>query len=134
MEVEHKCVSCPAGAPDYYFVFPRSEINRLRRVYLDPVNLISLEESNFTVSIQDSRGVNPQARSIYQFATKPTIVPVSLRYSSGYDMLHRDLERSHEIDHRLENCPERLHPSFVQMYTLATGWTTIKMPAVSLNQ
>jgi len=25
----HECVSCGQGRPDYYFVFPRSEINRL---------------------------------------------------------------------------------------------------------
>lgn len=32
----HQCLNCPAGLPDYYFVFPRSEVNRLRRIYEAP--------------------------------------------------------------------------------------------------
>lgn len=33
----HYCNSCPPGPPDYYFVFPRSEINRISRIYEDPI-------------------------------------------------------------------------------------------------
>jgi hypothetical protein len=28
----HKCMNCPSGDPDYYFEFPRSEINELEQV------------------------------------------------------------------------------------------------------
>ena len=39
----HKCVTCPAGAPDYYLVFPRSEINRITETYVNFVDQVRTE-------------------------------------------------------------------------------------------
>src|SRR5262249_32257716 len=43
----HKCVSCPEGSPDYYFVFPRSEINVRHKVWEDSVQMISVKGDQF---------------------------------------------------------------------------------------
>jgi hypothetical protein len=53
-------------------------------------------------------------REYYVFHTLPTIQPFSFRFNSDYDMLHRDLEKEHKLNHTLESCPERLHPEPVK--------------------
>ncbi|MGH9830913.1 MAG: hypothetical protein ACREDR_47515, partial [Blastocatellia bacterium] len=54
--------------------------------------------------------------------------PVSLRYDSSYDMLHRQLSSEHKLNHSLADCPERLHPKPVRLWTPSSGWTELKFP------
>jgi hypothetical protein len=117
----HKCVNCQEGAPDYYFVFPRSEINRIEKVYEDPVRRLSVTGQGIEVYKYELRNVEG-VETYYSLRTEPTIEPVSLRYGSDYDMMHRDLSAQKKLDHSLENCPERLHPKPVRMWTPAGGW------------
>ena len=124
----HKCLSCPQGDPDYYFVFPKSEINIQRRAWEDSITLIGVEGKQFEVSKADLGNGGPQlepVRSIYRFHTEPVVEPFSFRFDSAYDMLHRDLEREGRIDHSLDECPERLHPKPVRVWRPVNGWTEI---------
>jgi hypothetical protein len=125
----HQCMNCPAGVPIYYFVFPRSELNRMRHVYETPVTTIAVNQDRFTVSPLD---LFPDAgvRTLYEFVTAPAMLPVSLRYSSTYETVHRDLERTHQLDHTLAACPERLHPLPVKMWTPSGGWTEVRIKPV----
>jgi hypothetical protein len=125
----HQCVNCPAGVPDYYFTFPRSELNRTRQVYETAVASIVVNHDRFTVSAFDLFP-NANVRTLYEFVTAPAMLPVSLRYSSTYETVHRDLERTHQLDHTLETCPERLHPLPVKMWTPSGGWTEVRIKAM----
>jgi hypothetical protein len=113
----------------YYFVFPRSELNRTRRLYESPVAAIAVNQNRFTVSPYE---LYPDfnTQTLYEFVTAPEMFPVSLRYSSTYEIAHRDLEQTHELDHTLETCPERLHPLPVKMWTPSGGWREIKIKPV----
>ena len=117
----HECVSCAPGTPDEYFVFPRTEINRVTGVYQDPVTLIQVSGNEIEVHKLESRGLGT-ADTIYQFRTTPTIRPVSLRYDSSYDMLFRQLEEEGKIHTTLAEARERLHPQPVSVWTHSTGW------------
>jgi hypothetical protein len=120
----HECVNCPPGLPDYYFVFPRSELNRLRKAYENPIVNLNVEGSGFEVAKGElvPEGDNRDAQTFYNFRTDPIIQPHSSRYGSHYDMLHREAEESGELHHLLANCPERLHPQPVRVWTPAEGW------------
>lgn len=121
----HKCVSCPGGDPDLFFVFDRSEINILGREWLDHVWAIAPREGDIEVSkheIIDRSGFD----TWYLLRLTPSPQVISMRYSSTYDMEHRDLERGGRITHSLDQCPERLHPAPVRMWTPGMGW--IKLP------
>jgi hypothetical protein len=120
----HKCDSCPPGDPDAYLVFPRSEINQLRGIYQDPVRTIAVEGEDIEITkweLEKTVAVS----TIYRFRADAGLGPVSLRYDSNYDMLHRELSAAHKLNHSLENCPERLHPKSVRMWTPSTGWTKL---------
>lgn len=133
----HKCISCGDGVPDYYFVFPRSEINRLRHSWEDSVHLIDVQGENVEVDKVEfgdpNSGEESKATTVstfYAFRAETTLFPVMLRFDSSYDMLHRDLQAKGMLDHPLESCPERLHPEAVRVWSPAQGWTeaSIKAP------
>jgi hypothetical protein len=117
----HKCVSCLPGAPDEYFVFPRTEINRVEGVYEDPVRGIHVLGDQVEIRKVEAQG-RASARTIYLFRTSPSIWPISLRYDSSYDMLYRRLKDERKIQHSLADSPEQLHPEPVAVWTPSGGW------------
>jgi len=128
----HKCTSCPEGSPDYYFVFPRSEGNRVLKDYMNAIETIEVVGSEIEFSKFESKG--PYMDAIYLVGLEPSIHPISLRYGSNYELQHRELERSHELRHTLEQCPERVHPSPVRMWTPSGGWTGLSFGASRFDQ
>lgn len=132
----HKCVSCGGGAPDYYFVFPGSEINRFRHSWEDSVHLIDVQGENVEVDKADLGDPNSgeewdhaTVSTLYGFRAETTLRPVTVRFDSSYDMLHRDLQAKGKLDHPLESCPERLHPEPVRVWTPVRGWTEVSVKA-----
>jgi|ERR1700733_14092478 hypothetical protein len=117
-------MSCPAGLADYYFLFPRTEINQLEHVYEGPVLLTTANGNEMEVSNMETREPN-SISTTYLSRIEPAIEPVSLRYDFGYDMLHRELSTQKKLNHSLQHCPERLHPKPVRMRTPAAGWTEL---------
>lgn len=125
----HKCLSCGEGAPDYYFVFPRSEINLLENLWENSVHFVNVHGDEFEIEKSESTEVDT-VHTVYVFRTQPTVTPVSLRFDSPYDLMHRELEKIHKLDHTLESCPERLHPKPVRLWTPAGGWQQIALKSV----
>ena len=117
----HYCVSCPPGVPDEYFVFPRTEVNRVEGIYEDPVGTIVAAGDRAEVMKIEAEG-RAAASTIYKFRTAPSIWPISLRYDSWYDMLYRQLEKEGKIHLSLADSPERLHPEPVDVWTPSHGW------------
>ncbi|MBV9767089.1 MAG: hypothetical protein JOZ48_19770 [Acidobacteriaceae bacterium] len=130
----HKCLSCPQGSPDYYFVLPRSELNQFRKVYENAVSSIHVEEEEVTVRTQELGPREDGVARLFLFRAADTLRPSSVRYDSSYDMLHRELEKAHLVGHSLETCPERLHPFPIRMWTPSTGWTEVHLPPRPFNQ
>ena len=118
----HQCVNCAPGVPDEYFVFPRTEVNRVEGMYEDPVRGIRVNGDRIQVENMEL-GTDMSALAIYMFRTTPTIQPISLRYDTSYDMLYRQLEKEGKIHYsRLADSPERLHPLPVSVWTPSGGW------------
>lgn len=125
----HKCTSCPGGDPNYYFVFPRSEINVLRKEWLDAVGAIVANGDGIQISKYElSRS---GAQTLYSFRLEPVVRAASLRFSSPYVMEHRERERSHQLDHSLAECPERKHPKPIRMWSRSAGWEELPVSAVA---
>jgi hypothetical protein len=122
----HKCINCPKGDPDYFFVFPRSEINELLQFYEDRVSAIRVTDSEIGIHKKETESTIG-AGSIYLLRSDSPIHPVSVQFDTNYDLLHNKLEREGKIDHSLAKCPERLQPRPIRMWTPAGGWTEIKV-------
>jgi hypothetical protein len=129
----HECVSCPPGVPDYYFVFPRSEVNKISGEYEDPVMNIRLINDGIEVN-KHERGPRSKEVTLYLLAAEPPFGLISLRYNSEYDMLHREWSTEGKLAHTLEDCPERMHPSPVRLWTPAHGWTDLPVAPAAANQ
>ncbi|HWY19624.1 MAG TPA: hypothetical protein VNX26_00290 [Candidatus Acidoferrum sp.] len=122
----HKCANCAPGNPDYYFEFPRSEINELEQVHEAAVIRVNVTGDQIELrkhELVDWGG--PQTH--YTLKADHGFRVVAVRFGSAYDMLHRKLEQEGKLDHTLENCPERLHPRPIEMWTPAGGWTEITL-------
>lgn len=129
----HECVSCPPGSPDYYFVFPRSEINRISGLPLDPVSDIRVNEDGILVRKYEHLN-GGEENTAYLLRSEPPFSLLSVRYDSDYDILHRAWSSQGKIAHSLEECPERLHPQPVRLWTPAGGWTDLPVKPAKANQ
>ena len=122
----HKCLNCPKGDPDYYFVFPRSEINELMQFYEDRV--FKMEVSGDEIELHKKEtDWTLGAQSLYVLKSDSAIRAVSVQFDTAYDLLHNKLEREGKLNHSFTNCPERLHPRPIQLWTPAGGWTEVRM-------
>ena len=130
----HKCVSCGKGSSDYYFVFPRSEINQLYKAWEDSVHFINIHGNIIEVgksALGDAAlGAARDASKVYvfyDFKTVPEFRPAAFRFDSWYDMTHQDFQKKGMLDHGIEFCPERLHPAPVRLWTPNAGWSEISL-------
>ena len=129
----HYCNSCPPGGPDYYLVFPRSEINRIAGTYENPVLDIRVAEGGMEIRKFERLG-QAKENTVYFLRLEPHFELVSLRYDSDYDMLHRAWSAEGKLSHTLENCPERAHPLPVRLWTPTHGWMSIPVKPAKSNQ
>lgn len=127
---EYQCVSCGAGKPLWYFVFPRSELNRSTFSEYNSVGPIDVLSDRILVHTSEVRQSRPQglviASAIYEFS-----LDLQLRraeFDHHYWDLHRALEADEKLDHRVADCPERDGPSLVRAWSAATGWRDIHLP------
>lgn len=129
----HHCDSCPPGAPDYYFVFPRSEINRISGVYEDPIFDVAIV--NEGIQVRKFERLNRGGENvIYTFSKQPPFKLRSVLYDSDYDMLHKKWSMEGKISHSLEDCPERLHPLPIRVWTPTSGWTNLPVLSAAADQ
>jgi len=122
----NKCETCPAGDPDFYFLFPRSEINTVKKAWLDAVRDVAVDGNEIRLT-KFELPHNVDVITLYLLRFEPIPAIVSLRYSSVYDLTHRDLERRGEIGHSLANCPERLQPKPARVWTPSDGWRELRV-------
>jgi hypothetical protein len=119
------CDDCRSGRPVAYFVFPRSELNRVtgsrfNRAALD-VSLGGI--SLHTDEIARENNVGALIEAVYEFS--PAFELVKASYGDRYWDKHHALELEGKITHTREQCPERDGPPLVKMWTRDTGWTDI---------
>jgi hypothetical protein len=134
----HKCVSCGEGSPDYYFVFPRSEINQLYKAWEDSVHLINVHGNVIEIgkSALGDPALGPaqdvgKIYIFYDFRIEPDFRPSAFRFDSWYDLMHGDLQDKGKLNHGINSCPERLHASPVRMWKPQEGWSDIALSATT---
>jgi hypothetical protein len=121
----HYCADCPKGVPAKYILFPRSELNLLKNPDLHPAGQILVYSHVVEVSTFE---ITAAERRIYELSQIADFSIVNSRFSSTYWNLHRELEKSGELKHSAEHCPDRLHPRPLRVWTQATGWSETPLP------
>lgn len=128
----HFCESCAGNPPDYYVVFPRSELNMLEgeRAYEQSVIALDAHPDEVIVGLRELKEFF-RPRAFYALSPRAGFEPLSLRFDTGYDLRHRELEGEGRLRHALAECPERRHPSAVRIWTPREGWREKAPPPLS---
>lgn len=118
------CQDCRAGRPLVYFVFPRSELNRVTGSGFNRAMLsVSRDRVFARVDEVDHPHFAPAMDAIYEFS--PSLEFLGANYSDRYWDRHRALELEGKLHHTRENCPERNGPLTVLAWDRERGWRTI---------
>jgi hypothetical protein len=119
-----ECLNCPSGKPLRYFVFPRSEVNRVTGSGINHVFEISVRDDRITARTFE-QGWHETAGAIYEFSRDFELRHV--HYTDGYWDVHRKLELEGKIRHARAQCPERDGPQLVRVWEAASGWRDIRV-------
>ncbi|MBI1739167.1 MAG: hypothetical protein HYR58_07960 [Acidobacteria bacterium] len=122
----YECTNCPSGRPLKYFVFPRSELNRVTGSGLIGAGVSRagstiLAGNSEIKSSQEPEPGNPAAT--YEFS--PEFELLRAQYSDRYWEYHRQLELQGRIKHSRAQCPERDGPLSVRAWDPEHGWTVL---------
>ena len=119
-----ECHGCPAGQPFRYFLFPRSELNRVSGLPYNDAHWIVSAGHAFDVMTAESRlGAGSSDWARYTFSER--FVPRSVMFSDEYWEHHKQLSSKNVIDHDVKDCPERLKPIMVREWSPEEGWRSI---------
>lgn len=129
----HECTDCPPGQSDFYFVFPRSEINEIQAIHENSITQIFVN-GNQIEAVKGGVDQEDVTRVHYLINAADGFHLSAIRFNSEYDSTHRRFEREGKLQHSLEKCPERLNPRPVQLWTPKAGWANVALPPTPFNQ
>jgi hypothetical protein len=121
----YHCDACPAGDPEAYYLFPRSELNQLERVGINPVAAVVVRAEHVDVETQE---LSPVHGRLEYYFTVSDHAPTGFAFGDDYWREHRRLEAAGRVNHKAEDCPDRRTPRRVQMFTANGGWRDLLVP------
>jgi len=128
-KLEYHCENCPAGAPLRYLVLPRTELNRATNASLNQTHTIAVQGDVIRFETFEA-GKSDAAMAMYAVsADGRSVEPV--RFSDDYWRMHRRLEGEGKLRHSVEQCPDRLRPQPIRMWTASRGWAKLWIPAAA---
>lgn len=122
----YECTNCPPGRPLKYFVFPRSELNRVTGSGLVGVGVSRAGATIFAGNSEVHASMEPETgnpAATYEFS--PEFELLRAQYTDRYWEYHRQLELEGRLKHSRAHCPERNGPSLVRMWDPQHGWTDL---------
>lgn len=118
----YRCDNCPGGQPYRYFLFPRSQLNRLTNVIHNDVFQVFVAGNKMQIYTREASEAD---NAVYELPSDFEKGELSMYFSETYWRLHRRLEQEGKLDHSVEKCPERLFPKKARMWSAEKGWTDV---------
>ncbi len=128
------CQGCPLGQPYRYLLFPRSEVNQVLGPACNQISRIA-PNANGVEAMTDELGVGSNGRlsgsdwTLYKLSLD--FRPLSAIFSDDYWEDHKRLSGEGRIKHSVEDCPERLKPITVRVWSPEDGWSRVELPPVA---
>jgi DNA-binding winged helix-turn-helix (wHTH) protein len=127
------CDGCPPGQPIRYFLFPRTEVCKVIGEPYNDTHAITSTDGRLKATTAETFTPPPEAPhdwAMYDFTTD--FEPKSVMLSDDYWKDHRRLSAEGKIKHSVEDCPERLKPIVVKMWTPESGWKDVALPPIAM--
>jgi hypothetical protein len=113
------CANCPAGAPETYLAWPRSDL--ADKTQTPPTVAHVLADGQIQVRANQRRSDGgPELIT----TLTPSLDVVSRTVSDSFRSLHAKLEREGALDHPAAACPWLVPP--IKRWTPANGWREVK--------
>lgn len=126
---EFWCDQCPEDRPFRYFVFPRSELNRLEGQGYNPFHAIASAAGQIRLLTTELPGSSDFVYGgVYALNSKLELVEAG--YSEMYWTRHDQLYKEGRLDHSAADCPERKHAA-VKLWEPEHGW---REPALAVAE
>ena len=113
-----ECVSCDAGDPVKYFVWPRTDVSTASPFPADGPSVSTFASGAVHISVHESAGPTI-ATTIYELSADLNLQ--TARFSDAFWGRHEELHRSGSLSHGKDECPERKGRQ-VSVWTPASGW------------
>ncbi|MBI4471977.1 MAG: hypothetical protein HY646_04870 [Acidobacteria bacterium] len=114
---------CSGSPPPYYFLFPRTELNRLSVLPYNRGGISSAVGPRLMISTVEWP---PRAAALYELNEQFNVERVDM--FDGFWDVHRELESQGHILHSVENCPERTEPKHIRVFEPGRGWRDTMAP------
>jgi hypothetical protein len=116
------CTNCAARGPAAYYVFPRSELNRIANFHYNSVDAILMYAQRFEVRTNEgTTRTNMRAGGVFEFSTG--FEPVGISFTDAYWDFHYQMEAEHKLNHNAADCPERRRK--IRRWRPGDGWLEI---------
>lgn len=116
-----ECVSCDAGDPVKYFVWPRTDVSTSSPFPADGPSISTFATGEVHIHVHESDGPNI-ATTIYELSADLNLR--TARFGDAFWERHDQLHRSGSLTHAGDVCPERAGRP-VKVWTPASGWQTV---------
>lgn len=126
------CDHCPPGQPIRYFLFPRTEVSKAIGPAYNEIHSITSTAGRMQAMTAETLSPpqeEPHDWAMYYFS--PDFEPKNVILSDNYWEDHRRLSAEGRIKHSVEECPERLKPIVVKMWTPEGGWKDVALPPIA---
>jgi hypothetical protein len=114
------CETCGPDRPLRYFVFPRSELNRVTGSSFNRARLSIAADRIVVRTDEVVEADQTVVDAIYEFS--PALELLQASFSDRYWDMHQALEAQGKIHHTRDACPDRAGPRAIQLWEPATGW------------
>jgi hypothetical protein len=109
--------NAPAGSPQRYVLFPRTELVVARQKPYGHAWKMRQFPEHIIVEVETGAD---GGFFLYHFT--PQLAPKYVFPSGSHEFRHRDLERAGRIDHAWSDCPELDQPLWLNVWELDLGW------------
>ena len=123
------CNGCSPGRPVQYFVFLRSELNRVAGSGPNRVEAIEISKQGIKIRTAEMISFGKVAEGVYEFSLTLKLRKAS--FNDTYWDFHRELELAGKIHHPKKRCPDRFGPTYVQSWNTESGWVRLQPPRIT---
>ncbi len=115
----YRYANAPGELPRKYILFPKTELNIARKMPYGHARRMRQYQDRIIVEVETG---GDGGTFLYHFTD--FLEPVYVFPSGSHEFTHQALEATGAVTHSWRECPERIKPLMLQIWTRNSGWQT----------